>query len=335
MRRAVRGSILITTLWILTILALLAIGIGVRMSVDLKLTGFSLNRAKALYLAEAGFRKTVILLKEDDTKTLDTLNESWSCGYDRYEESNLLKEIPLGEGSFTVSYAAGADENEQELYLYGASAENGRININKAGDSLDLTFLPGVTTDIAECILDWKDEGSDAKLNGAEDGYYQDLEPPYECKDAPFSVPEELLLVKGVTREIYEGIKDLITVYGEGAEINLNMAPEDVLAAVIGDEYEGLARKIVIYRNGDDGVPGTDDDRYFQQMSLVSAQLGLTGIDLPRMEDLIEKNRFTVKSDVFRIRSSGSVADGKVNKTINAVVSRDQDDITVLYYSEY
>ena len=54
-----KGAILITTLWILTLLTLLAVGIGTRMSIDIKLIGFSLNSLKAHYLAKAGMMRAI------------------------------------------------------------------------------------------------------------------------------------------------------------------------------------------------------------------------------------------------------------------------------------
>lgn len=329
------GSILITTLWVMAILTLLAIGIGIRMAVEIKLTGYAINRAKALYLAEAGLRKAVSLLLEDNNRELDSLNEIWSTGYDAEEEEYLLKDIKLGDGAFTVSFPAGSDEDGKPVYLYGASAEDGRININKADKADDLTGLLGITEEIAECILDWKDSDSLARVNGAEDSDYEESVPPYRCKDAPFSVAEELLLVKGMTPEIFGGIKGLITVYGDSPKVNVNVVPEAVLSALAGTMFEELPAKIVSFRNGQDGISGTADDRIFDNVTLISAQAALTGAELERMEYLInEKKAFKLKSDVFRISSTGSVRDGRVKKTIEAVVSRTADGAEILYYGE-
>ena len=222
-----KGTILITTLWILALLTLLALGVGIRMGVDVKLIGFYVNSAKAHYLAEAGIRKTISLI-EGDSDSIDALNEPWACGfrYDEFglggEDDNMLKEIELGEGTFTVVNEFGKDGVGNAIYLYGASDEEGRLNINKLDQQM-LQRLPNLTSDIVAAILDWRDENDIVDhLDGAETEYYKGLENGYECKDADFSVPEELLLVRGITPEIYSGMKDIITVYGNHKKININ-----------------------------------------------------------------------------------------------------------------
>jgi general secretion pathway protein K len=64
-----------------------------------------------------------------------------------------------------------------------------------------------------DSILDWRDEDSLHRANGAEDDYYRSLPEPYEAKDDDFESVEELLLVKGVTPEMFHGgLKDIVTV---------------------------------------------------------------------------------------------------------------------------
>lgn len=335
------GAILVITLWILALLTLLALGIGIRMGVDIKLMGFFLNSSKAHFLAEAGLRKTISLLGADDNKGVDSLNEIWGCGFDFEEDEYVLKDIELGEGTFTVGYEFGRDEEEKPIYLYGASDEEGKLNINKL-DADFLAKLPGISSEIAAAILDWRDENDIARAEGAEDDYYEELECPYDCKDAPFSVPEELKLVRGVTDEVYDGVKDIITVYGEGKSVNINTAPEEVLAVLVGEEFEELPEKIVKYRNGTDELPGTEDDRIFTDTRTIIAELknplasgGLDPTEEARLNDLIQNKKcFKISSSTFRIASRGEVKGGRIRKTIEAVMERTDEGSEILYYHE-
>ncbi len=76
-------------------------------------------------------------------------------------------------------------------------------------------------SEIADCILDWRNPVSQASTDGAETAYYSGLDPPYLCKNGPFDTLQELLLVKDVTPEILsnpmpEGsvpLTELLTVY--------------------------------------------------------------------------------------------------------------------------
>lgn len=62
--------------------------------------------------------------------------------------------------------------------------------------------------DLVAAIMDWKSSGEQASQNGAKSSYYQTLNPPYNCKDAPFDTVEELLLVKGMSPGLLYGNGD-------------------------------------------------------------------------------------------------------------------------------
>ena len=86
-------------------------------------------------------------------------------------------------------------------------------------------------------------------MNGAEDDYYQTLNPPYKSKNGRFDTVEELLLVKGITPTYFYGYPErtvdgsviyryglsrYFTVYSNRNQINVNYAPLPVLLSVPG-----------------------------------------------------------------------------------------------------
>jgi general secretion pathway protein K len=84
---------------------------------------------------------------------------------------------------------------------------------------------------IAASIVDWRDPDDKPLENGAETGYYTELEHPYSCKNADFQVLDELLQVRGMTTEIFGKMKGRLTVYGLGA-VNINTADAAVLRCI-------------------------------------------------------------------------------------------------------
>ncbi|MCK5862825.1 MAG: type II secretion system minor pseudopilin GspK [Candidatus Hydrogenedentes bacterium] len=99
--------------------------------------------------------------------------------------------------------------------------------------------------DPVDAIIDWLDyDDMDAQEpDGAENDYYTSLENPYPCKNGPMDSIEELLLIKGLTSELYFGnaeeeqkpLSEYMTVHGDWAgRVNVNTAREEVIAAVIG-----------------------------------------------------------------------------------------------------
>ena len=62
-----------------------------------------------------------------------------------------------------------------------------------------------MTDEIADAILDWMDDDDDTRSNGAEADYYLSLAQPYQPANRPFRNLDELLMVRGVTRELLYG----------------------------------------------------------------------------------------------------------------------------------
>jgi general secretion pathway protein K len=65
---------------------------------------------------------------------------------------------------------------------------------------------PSEITPVANAILDWLDPDDLVRLQGAEKNYYEGLRPAYMSKNGPIDDISELLLIKGVTPEMYYGI---------------------------------------------------------------------------------------------------------------------------------
>jgi len=98
--------------------------------------------------------------------------------------------------------------------------------------------------DPVDAIIDWVDygDGDAEEPEGAESEYYQGLESPYACKNGPMTSIEELLLIKGITPELYFGdpeqeqepLSEYLTVHGDWqGRVNVNTAREEVIAAII------------------------------------------------------------------------------------------------------
>ena len=147
--------------------------------------------------------------------------------------------------------------------------EQSRININRSSVST---------------IIKLPVAGIDAALAGA-------------IAAADFKVKEEMLWVESMTQEIYDGVKDLITVYGAGS-LSINTASRDSLGILIADI--DLIDKIIRYRAGEDGLEGTEDDGVF----LFSAEIipllepyGLTMEQKALLGNLVSANSLGVSSE--------------------------------------
>lgn len=355
------GIILIVTIWILVILTMLAVGIGHRNSIGVKLNRYSIDRLRSYYLAKAGVQAVMKELVKDainpQTKDYDTL---YQCGISLAEgqtPEDLFKDRPLGEGFYSVSYKRKIPE-EKSLETCGLIDEERKINLNainaqnqlvleKLLELLEIDSQSAQT--IASAAVDWQDSDSDVNDAefGAEDEYYMKLEKPYYCKNSKFESLNELLLVRGMSKDVFLRIKDYLTIYNFASvalKVNVNTADKIALQAVAraGADLDGsptttqedadsLVDKIVDYRAGDDKIELTADDRKIDLQ--YPDELGLFGPEESLFIYL--KNTFFIsKSDIFRAHVRGLYQDKKVASDLEVVLSFGTEYPIIYWYEE-
>ena len=128
-------------------------------------------------------------------------------------------------------------------YSYRITDEEARVNLNTMQPEIvdrllsTLGIEKEVRDTIVDSIQDWRDSNDEHRANGAEsDDYYLKLPIPYRAHNANLESITELLQIKGITPEIYNGTKDrpglasLVTVRSTGT-ININTAGTQVLTA--------------------------------------------------------------------------------------------------------
>lgn len=283
------GSVLIFTLWILVCLTLMSLGLSHRVRLEAKATTYTRANIEAFYLAE-----TALYTKLGELATPRRRGRQQD---NAQTPQSARKRKPK------------AGEEEVEIRCVAAS-EEGKININRAPEDL-LRRLKFVKGSVFTAIMKRR-RGEDMK-EGTKD-------------DESFRLPEELLMEAKIDPEDWyggkrgkPGIRDLITVYGEG-RIDLNSAPLEVLAAIPGVSRR-VAQDIVAYREGPDMVEGTADDWRWKSVSALKEAFQLSNADVAPFEEYcsFESNFYGVtvaarkKSSraTARISAVARVEDGK------------------------
>ncbi|MBI4354941.1 MAG: type II secretion system minor pseudopilin GspK [Candidatus Omnitrophica bacterium] len=310
-----RGSLLIIALWLMVLLNLFALGLGFRASLELKLVEYQVRSLQARGLALAGVQQALAVIDADATPSVDGLADTWSVNPQAFDR------VPVGQGTFTVAYALARPE-AGGLVFYGLIDEERKLNLNalKANDWRLLERLPGMTQETAQAIADFVDTDPYALLpDGAEDEYYEGLEPAYKAKQAPLDALEELRLVKGMTPELYERLLPYVTIYTQGQAVNVNTAPPEVLQAL--GMPDTVVERILQVRDGEDRLPGTEDDGVFRDFNDIGAKVGMTANDI--LLYLVPAQPYLVfRSSTFTIEAEGRSANGKIVHRIHAVVGR-------------
>jgi len=332
-----RGMAILITLSVITVLIAASLELNRRARAAVFSAAAARDRFTLSIMASSGINAAMAMLVKDKMESeIDSIQENWA---DPDKISAVLKTIPFDEGSVTfkiedelgkiqanalVTFPESRTFNEAQRILWDRFL---RLFI-----SSDLFETESNPTAIICSVKDWLDSGDDdaiTGLNGAESGYYQDLDPGYPCKNGLFSDISELLLVKGITPEHYYGTKEApgmseyMTVYGIKnagnnkftfkGKININTAKLPVLIALMPEGYKDLAPMIDEYRKETSGT------EYIHALSSPTWYKNVPGCS----DIKIDSNIITTSSDVFRIESTAALHDMKL--TITSVIRREKD----------
>lgn len=206
------GSILLLVLISIVIMSLATASYLVLMRNEHRAAHNAGKQLQARMLAESGADYLCLFLDQEDALITQQggllTNPSAMQGILVADDLNLES-----RGRFTL-LAPDVVQGYYSGVRYGLEDESSKLNLNMlAQDGGDetatrnrLLFLPGMTEDIADAILDWIDEDNLPRAYGAEDSYYQGLNPAYQPRNGPLQSLSELLQVRGVTPELLYGV---------------------------------------------------------------------------------------------------------------------------------
>ena len=272
------ASILVGVLWCLALLAVVVIGVLHTARLDLVVGKNFGDQIQAHYLALAGVEKAKALLYLDSReRSRSRRNHSGEL----FDSPLQFRDVAYGRGHFRVFRRGHSDEGGG--VIYGISDEESRLNLNTVTTN-ELGKLRGMTPDIVAALLDWRDGDNVATPGGAEAEYYSTLKPPGLPRNGPLLTTRELMMVRGVTPELFlgetrnrngayvggddetgdnpgvaledEGLSGIVTVdsavrnvsAGGQDRINIQTADEAALTSVKGITAE-IARAIIAYRS--------------------------------------------------------------------------------------
>lgn len=199
------------------------------------------------------------------------------------------------------------------------------LNLNGATETmLRQFFSQGLGVDYAEAdelaqaILDWRDEDELPRINGAEREEYLEAEALVLPPNRDFVDVEELRYVRGMTPELYVRAAPYLTLIGSGA-INLNSAPEVVLLAVPGMDESAVIQILRLRESG--YLPRSDRE-------LVALLPGLeTRVLTEEAEAFRDLTVYTTEQ--VEILAQGWVDGGVVPVTFRTVVRRGNSEAEV------
>ncbi|HZL43499.1 MAG TPA: hypothetical protein VFD66_09495 [Verrucomicrobiae bacterium] len=196
-----RGIALMVVMIAVFVLAVLAAGFAYSMKVETKLAMNAQNETSDIRAALSGIAIASMKLSISGNYPYNALTQQWAGGSgDECDTNNPLDPALLDNFS----------PDGRKVTVKITDLER-KFNINAASQPILDAALNGVlgvdageAPSIVAAIQDWIDP-DEMTVNGAESDYYQSLNPPYYSKNAPIDDLSELLLVRGITQEMYWG----------------------------------------------------------------------------------------------------------------------------------
>jgi len=159
---------------------------------------------------------------------------------------------------------------------------------------------------LVDAFIDWIDADNLARANGAEEAFYQELDPPRHVKNAPLSSYEELLLVYGFTPSMLYG-------YGNPVRIEDNM--------LVGG---GLLRYFI----GDNSPEARASRRYIVDGVLPSEPTR-------RRDDEVRFRKVEPMPDHLYLIAQGFVPDAPIDEDVSFFADEEEQMAEPMYQSRH
>ncbi len=335
-----RGVALLVTLGVTTVLVAAALEYNRRARFAVISSVAARNGLTMTEMAAAGVHVAMAILAKDKVDNdQDTPMDEWA---DPVRIDEVLREFPFEEGRLSllitdelgriqvnalVNHPDTRQFNEAQRTLWERFLQ---YYVDRKDLKLELKN-DSEPTAIINSLKDWmdsKDDDAITGLSGAETSYYEGRRPPYAARNGPLTDLEDLLLVKGITPELYygtpetPGISRYLTVFGMApgqgtgvsfpGRINMTTADIPVLFALLPAENKELVEAINELRQD---IASGKQKVDLRNPAWLNQVPGLAELKL-------DPKVITMSSDLFRVESTASLHDAET--TVTAVLERVQ-----------
>jgi type II secretory pathway component PulK len=179
-----KGSVLIIVLWVCIGLVSIALYFANQMTYELRASDNRVSGLVADQAIEGAARYVNLVLVNYATNGAVPDPTLFKCAA-----------VPVGDAQFWLIGRDPAEGNSTEPY-FGLVDEGSKLNLNSVSTNV-LQYLPNMTTDFADAIMDWRGTNGIVSLDYTSLGY--------QSKNAPFETVDELRLVYGATSDLLAG----------------------------------------------------------------------------------------------------------------------------------
>ena len=347
-----RGIALIITLTVIALLITVTFELNRQLQASVENSAIMRDRLVLSHMISSGVEVAqAILIKDKEDSETDTVQEAWA---DPEKIDAYLAQIPFDDGNIglyisdelgriqvnaLVKFPEAKEFNppQQELWLrFMVLILAQQENMEEAAVLFEEVTEPSAIINPIKDWLDSNDNDAISGLNGAENEYYQDLDPPFKTRNGPFRHIEELVRTKGITPELFYaadelsmGISNYITIHGVSdvndkftysGKININTADLPVIAALLPIGQEFLAPEIFNYRIE------TANGQFLYDLTSPTWYKEVPGCS----EVEIDPEIITTQSDIFRIECFADLRG--IRKIATVIVQREKNEESGKWY---
>lgn len=295
-----QGVAIITALLIVAIATTVSISIGSRLQLDVRRTANVITADQAWQYTLAAENWTRRILEQDrKDNNFDHYGEDWAIE---------LPALPVEGG-----YIRGKVTDLQGCFNLDNLVQNGAINAVAVERLKRLLTNLQLRPELSDALIDWLDPDVQTTIpDGAEDGYYMNLEQPYRSANSYMLSPSELRLVRGFEdTAVYNQLRPYICAFGATTPINVNTATAEVLRSLASNMSESDADAIIKQR----------DENAFQDINAF--------FSFNNLKDIIKKtDNLSVNSEYFMLESESKI--GQVRVQMYSIINRNNSGRTTV-----
>jgi general secretion pathway protein K len=289
-------------LWLVAALSVIALTIAATVRAEVERTTTNSEGVRAYYLAKGAIDRAALYMQ-------------WGANANQPGHPPVYYQ----RGMRTLAFRMPTG-----LVSVDVMPETAKLNVNRADVNdllrlfLALGLAPPEAAELVAAVEDWRKPASEAITPF--DRYYLSLTPSFPARHASLENVEELLLVRGMTPELFygtyvpgsgdslvwrSGVRDCLTVYGRSDSVDINWAEPAVLAAV------GLPPQAV----------ALVEARRQQQPFLMETeiqQIGIGGFEGAQRLQIGGRSIFTLRATAQLLEQDGSLS--ATRRSIAAVV---------------
>lgn len=329
--RRQQGVAIITALLIVTIATTVSVAISTHLQLDVRRTSnlIALDQADLYALFAEDVTQKILQEPEQFDGIMELLAQ-----YGQYKQ-----EYPV-EGGFIE----GKITDLNSCININALVVSNKLNTITAARLTQLFSNAGIRNKLTDAIVDWIDAGTDDQTtipNGAEDGFYMNLEKPYRTANTALHSISELRLVKGFDDLLNTSSDDKTTVYdrilglsrnfkdnnpdnayapslcafttSSNPSINVNTATAEVLQSLSPDMTEPLVESIIQQRK-ETPFNSISDFTSFSNLNTIIKDFDYLSTD----------------SDYFLLRTKATI--GQASNVMYSIIYRDTSGKTDVIY---